>query len=98
MKTRMITLILVVGLAMTARAQYFAKKDEHKGNAGLFGRGWVSDEVYYGSAFAQQGISLPGLPGHDLEGDQPAPIGSGAALLLGLGSAYLLMEKRKTKQ
>lgn len=97
----MITLSLVMGLAISTQAQYFSNKDGQGG--GLFGRGSVADEVYYGAGFGQNSLlndnGLPGIPnGHDLEGDQPAPVGSGVALLIGLGSVYCLVRKRKVNQ
>ena len=37
----------------------------------------------------------PGLPGHGESTDQPAtPLGSGVAVMLGLGAAYLIGKKR----
>ena len=38
---------------------------------------------------------VPGLPGHGEYGDQPAPIGSGTAMLIGFGAAYALSKKNK---
>lgn len=38
----------------------------------------------------------PFIPGHDAEWDQGyAPVGSGAALLIGFGAAYLLAKRKK---
>ena len=101
MKKIMMTLSLVVGIALSTQAQYLTSKDGRGG--GLFGRGSVADEVYYGAGFGQNSLlndnGLPGVPnGHDLEGDQPAPVGSGVALLIGLGSVYCLVRKRKENQ
>ena len=40
--------------------------------------------------------SLPFIPGHDVNWDQGyAPVGSGAALLVTFGAAYLLAKKRR---
>ena len=39
----------------------------------------------------------PNLPGHGDEGDQNGPLGSGVAVLLGLGAAYLIGKKRNEK-
>ena len=36
----------------------------------------------------------PGLPGHGGTGNQDAPLGSGIAVLMGLGAAYLVGKKR----
>ena len=39
----------------------------------------------------------PNLPGHGDQGDQNGPLGSGVAVLLGLGAAYLIGKKRNEK-
>ena len=40
---------------------------------------------------------VPGLPGHGEEGNQPAPIGMGSALLIGFGAAYAMYKKKLNK-
>lgn len=92
------TLSLVVGIALSTQAQYLTSKDGRGG--GLFGRGLVADEMYYGAGYGQNSLlndnGLPGVPnGHDLEGDQPAPLGSAVVLLSALGVAYLVGKRRK---
>ena len=94
----MMTLSLVVGIALSTQAQYLTSKDGRGG--GLFGRGLVADEMYYGAGYGQNSLlndnGLPGSPnGHDLEGDQPAPLGSAVVLLSALGVAYLVGKRRK---
>jgi LPXTG-motif cell wall-anchored protein len=37
----------------------------------------------------------PMLPDHNATGHQDAPLGSGIAVLLGLGAAYMVTKKRK---
>ena len=85
-------------LNLTSFSQNFASTDNPTGG-GLFGRGIVSDNYYDGASLGYRGIlnnnDLPALPGHNLEGDQPAPVGSGALLLLGFGAAYAFAKKRK---
>lgn len=56
---------------------------------GLFQRGDVPTE--------EQGNrnGSPGLPGHGLDGNQDAPLGSGIAVLAALGGAYLVAKKRR---
>lgn len=102
MKKIAITLACLVCLIFSAQAQYFTDNDGNRRGGGLFGRGLVSDELYYGAGFGQNSLlidnGLPGIPGHDMENDQPAPIGSGVVLLIGLGSAYCLVRKRKENQ
>ena len=53
---------------------------------GLFNRG--GDEGY-----TKDG--MPGLPGHSETGNQSAPLGSGALMLIGFGAAYAMTKKRK---
>ena len=98
MKKLAITIAIVLGLGMTS----FAGPKE----GGLFKRG-VSDEKYYGMGYFNEGgtgtffnrldPSTPLLPDHnDLENnDADAPLGTGIALLLGLGGAYLVAKKRR---
>lgn len=56
-------------------------------DGGLFQRGEYAEETKVG----------PGLPGHGLGGNQPAPVGSGLAILTTLGAAYLIC-KRNNKE
>lgn len=101
MKKTFITLMLLMGIVLSAQAQYFTSKDGHYYGGGLFGRGLVYDEEY-GTFTRQQRLlnnnDLPAIPGHDLEDDQPAPIGSGALLLVGFGAAYAFAKSRKENQ
>ena len=57
-------------------------------NAGLFGRGE--------SESANRDQMFPVLPLHNQPGNQPAtPLGSGIAVLIGLGAAYAVAKKRE---
>jgi hypothetical protein len=90
MKKLMITTALVIGLGMCAFAD----------NGGLFERGKVSDDSYYGMGHPRDGIYYtPILPYHELDTNQPAdivlPLTDGLAVLLGLGAAYWVGKKRK---
>lgn len=87
MKKLSITIFILFGLCMTTFA------DPNGG--GLFQRGFESDEEYYGSGFRSN--EKPLLPYHELNSNQPAdtPLGSGVAVLLGFGAAYLVAKKRK---
>lgn len=90
MKKTILTLAIVLGLALGASAQW---------GGGLFQRGAVSDEDYYGVTYGYQDRTTGGLlnlPGSHGETDDQngAPLGSGALLLIGFGVAYA-MKKRK---
>ena len=86
MKKLALTLAIVLGLSMTT----FAEGNQ---GGGLFHRGAVPEK-------SGEGVNPSGmlLPGHGLEGNQnadPAPLGSGIAVLTLLGGAYLIGKKRK---
>lgn len=102
MKKTILICAALLCLNLSGFSQYFASTDSPKRGGGLFGRGLVCDECFYGTTFRYRGLldnnGLPILPGHDLEDDQPAPVGSGTLLLLGFGAAYALAKKRKENQ
>ena len=85
MKKLFLTAAIVLALGMTS----FANPND----GGLFQRGATeeSNEMY------NRGGSLmfPGLPGHGETDDQPAPLGTGIAVLTALGAAYLIGKKRR---
>ncbi len=80
MKKLVLTLSIVLGLGVASFAQ-----------GGLFQRG-NSDESQNNT---NRGLLTPGLPGHGESGNQPAPLGGGAAVLITLGAAYALSKRRK---
>ena len=85
MKKLALTIAIVLGLSMTT----FANSND----GGLFQRGASeSTSGMYGDRGLTGG---PGLPGHGEEGNQDAPLGSGVAVLLGLGAAYMVAKKRR---
>ena len=90
MKKLVITMTIVLGLSLTTYAQ-----------GGLFHRGASAggerSEYSYTQEGGKTGEPTPMLPIHEQEdpGNQPAPLGGGVAILLGLGGAYLLGKKRK---
>ena len=94
MKKLTITIVLILGLTMTTFA-----------DGGLFHRGYnaqngSSGYSYFGAKTEgdnASGVAMPLLPQHGQETNQPAPLGSGIAILLGLGTAYLLGKKPKEK-
>ena len=90
MKKLALTIAIVLGLATTTFA------DNYYGG-GLFQRG-IADEEYYGMGYysnREGGGLMPTLPGHGETDNQDAPLGSGIALLAGLGAAYLVGKRHK---
>ena len=79
MKKVLVTLSLVLTLGLGASAQ--------------------SDAFFsYSDVDNQQrnGVTVtPGMPGLNIHGDRPAPLGSGLLLLAGMGAAYALRRKEK---
>lgn len=99
MKKTMLVLAITLGLCANAYSQCFVSVDKHN-NRGLFCRGTMGDESYYGAGLDRyfNNNDLPLLPFHDLEDDQSAtPIGSGALLLLAFGATYAVAKKRREK-
>ena len=92
MKKLIATTAIILGLSLTTFA-----------DGGLFHRGYnaqngSSGYSYFGANDMGNRESeplTPMLPAHGQEGNQPAPVGSGIALLVGLGAAYLVGKKRK---
>ena len=84
MKKFVLTIAIVLGLSIGAFAQ-----------GGLFGKGETSgssrDEG--SSLIGKEGPGMPG--GHGNGGDSPAPLGSGALLLIGFGAAYALKKRQE---
>ena len=77
-------LALTIAIVLTMGLSSFAQ------DGGLLNRG-----VSFGRQDRDGEVNTPLLPGHDSEGDQQGPLGSGVAVLLGLGAAYLIGKKRK---
>ena len=82
MKKLIMTIAIVLGLGLTTS---FAQ-------GGLFQRGNTPQGQ---NSNREGGVTTPGLPGHGEPGDQPAPLGSGIAVLMGLGAAYLVSKKQR---
>ncbi len=87
MKKLTLTIILILGLATTALAG--------PNDGGLFQRGTSPErEGMHGN----RSTTMPMLPSHGSFENQNAnelPLGSGIAVLLGLGAAYLATKKHK---
>ena len=87
MKKLALTIAIVLGLTLTT----FANSND---GGGLFQRGATeSTSGVYGDR--EGGLMTPVLPGHEQTGNQNAPLGSGVAVLLGLGAAYLVAKKHR---
>ncbi len=86
MKKLALTIAIVLGMGFGLNAQ----------NSGLFSRGYVYDEEFYGAGDFRGGGN-PLLPNHNWNNnfDADAPLGSGLVLLAGLGAAYLVGKRRK---
>ena len=86
MKKLIMTFTIVLALGMVG----FAGNDGYTEQGGLFGRG---AEI---SKAGDRG-GMPGFPGHGSSNneDADAPLGSGIAVLLGLGAAYAFAKKRE---
>lgn len=82
MKKLALTLAIVLTMGLSAMAQ----------DGGLLNRGVSFDKQERNGGMMKGG---PNLPGHGATGDQQGPLGSGVAVLLGLGAAYLIGKKRK---
>ena len=86
MKKIALTIAIILGLGMTS----FAQNDSHNGG-GMFQKGPEPRE--YGDRPSSDAPMLPSS--HGAMGDQSSPLGSGVAVLLGLGGAYLVAKKRR---
>ena len=85
MKKLALTIAIIFGLGFGVYAQ-----------GGLFQYGAVSDEQYYGAGYDNRtDPMMPLLPTHGNDQNQPAPLGSGALLLIGFGAAYALKKRSK---
>lgn len=88
MKKLALTIAIILGVAMTS----FANPD----GGGLFQYGSTTEQSGSGNRDGGGALNLPGLPGsHGETTDQGAPLGSGIAVLVGLGAAYLVGKKHK---
>lgn len=85
MKKLSMTIAIVLGLSLTT----FANPND----GGLFQRGAAEPEAteLYGTRTG----GMPKLPNHSETTNQDAPLGSGIAVLMGLGAAYLVSKKRR---
>ena len=85
MKKLALTIAVVLGLGLTS----FANTND----GGLFQRG--ASEPATTELFGNREDGNPLLPIHGGSGNADAPLGSGVAVLLGLGAAYMVAKKRR---
>ena len=91
MKKLSLTIVIVLGLSFNSFA-----------DGGLFHRGsnarngQASGYIYFNAKdpVTRDG-GTPLLPPHGSDDNQSAPLGSGIAVLMGLGAAYLVGKRRK---
>ena len=86
MKKLAMIIAIVLGLSLTT----FANPND----GGLFQRGAASEPAAT-ELYGIRAEGNPRLPNHGLADNQDAPIGSGVAVLLGLGAAYMVAKKRR---
>lgn len=84
MKKSALTIAILFALTLCATAQ---------NGGGLFQRGPVNEESNSYEPTRDGLISLPSTHGQDIDAD--APLGSGIALLIGLGAVYALVKKHE---
>ena len=84
MKKLALTVAIVLGLSMASFAE----------GGGLFGQGQAVEESS-STIMSGNRLGLPGLPDHNQDTNQPAPLGSGIAVLIGLGAAYAASKKHE---
>ena len=101
MKKLALTIAIVLGMTLGVSAQM-----SQQTSGGLFERGHATNELYYGFGSSNydnlfgnlRGGLFPGMPFHgetDSQNADTSPLGSGIAVLLGLGAAYAAAKKRK---
>ncbi len=80
MKKVIITTAIVLGLGMTSFA--------NPNGGGVFGRGESTEQ-------GTRELFAPKLPSHGQNTNQPAPLGSGIAMLAAFGVGYLMSKKHR---
>ena len=87
MKKATTIIAILLGMTLGAMAQ--------QNGGGLFRRGMVPDETYYGGVNrTETGLMLPVTHGEATD-QNGTPIGSGIAILVGLGAAYVMKKRRE---
>jgi len=91
MKKTIITLSILLGMTMTSFA-----------DGGLFNRGNNGKNgkasgysLYFNTKGGGDEMETPMLPPHGQDDNEPAPLGSGIAMLTLLGAGYVVAKKRR---
>ena len=87
MKKATTIIAILLGMTLGTMAQ--------QNGGGLFRRGIVPDETYYGGVNrTETGLMLPVTHGEATD-QNGTPVGSGIAILVGLGAAYVMKKRRE---
>ena len=102
MKKLALTFAFVLGISLCSLAQggFFKYGEVYDNEEESYGTAWYimdqPQDLTDNSLFSRLKSSLiPDLPDHGQDGNQDAPLGSGALLLIGFGAAYALKKKSK---
>ena len=86
MKKLALTVAIVLGLSVASFAN----------GGGLFGQGQAAPEESNSAVMSGNRLGgNPALPNHGQNTNQPAPLGSGIVVLIGLGAVYAVAKKRE---
>ena len=94
MKKLTLTIAIILGITMTSFAQSGLFQRDY--NAANGKSGYVYFERNSTALFASNDAIEPLMPSHGSEDNESAaPLGSGIAVLMGLGAAYMVAKKRR---
>jgi len=96
MKKLILTSAIILGISLTTFADGGLF---NRGNNGKNGTSSSGYSLYFTTrdGDATSGVDTPMLPNHGSQDNEAAPLGSGIAMLLGLGAAYAVAKKRNEK-
>ena len=96
MKKLALTIAVVLGLGIASFAQGSMFNRQSNAQNGSAGNVYYSESKVNRDGETGMLLNGPGLPGHGETGDQDAtPLGSGIALLAGLGAASLIGKRKE---
>ena len=91
MKKLIITTAILLGLSLTTFADGGLF---NRGNNGKYGQ--ANGYIYFNAKnTASEDVATPLLPPHGSDDNEPAPLGSGIAVLTLLGAGYAVAKKHK---